>query len=202
MNRFISFEGIDGAGKSSHVSWFVAQLRAMGHAVVESREPGGTPLGETLRGLLLDNPMDIHTELLLMTAARREHLTRVIEPALLRGDFVICDRFHDSSFAFQGGGRGVPFERIAELDNWCGGSRPDVTFWFDSPVDVAMQRTAGRAALDRFESERSDFHARVRAAYQRRAAHEPMRFKLIDANRPIEVIREELATYVDQLGAH
>ena len=193
---FYSFEGIDGAGKSSHIEWYANQLRSRGNTVICTREPGGTPLGEKLRGMLLSEPMNIDTELMLMFAARREHLTQVIEPALVRGDCVISDRFVDSTYAFQGGGRGVSLDRIDTLDTWCGGARPNLTFVFDLPIDVAMARIAGTRSLDRFEQEKRDFHERVRAAYHYRAALEPNRIRLIDANRPIETIREELAEII------
>lgn len=149
--KFLSFEGVDGAGKSSHIAWLTEMLTARGEEVVQTREPGGTPLGEKLRGLLLDGAMDIDTELMLMYAARREHLARVIEAALAQGKIVISDRFEDSTYAFQGGGRGIPFERIDEISQCCRGPRPDVTLFFDLPVEVAAKRMAGTRALDRFE---------------------------------------------------
>lgn len=195
--NFISFEGVDGAGKSSHIPWLAQQLRLLGHTVVETREPGGTPLGEKLRGLLLNDEMHIDTELLLMFASRKEHLHRVIEPALAAGHIVLCDRFHDSSYAFQGGGRLIPEERLQALDQWCGGVRPDVTLLFDVPTEVAQARLMGnRESRDRFEVEAVDFHRRVREAYLDRAEAEPFRFKVVDSTRTMEDIRAELSAWV------
>jgi len=192
--KFITLEGVDGAGKSTHLDWLVARLRDRGLDVVQTREPGGTPLGEKLRELLLSAPMHRETEALLMFAARREHLERVIKPALARGEWVVCDRFTDASFAYQGGGRGLAPEKLALLERWVqDGFQPDLTLLFDLPITVAAQRMAGAAReLDRFEQEKADFHERVRAAYLRRAAEMPGRMRVIDGGQGIEVIKKQL----------
>ena len=192
--RFITFEGIDGAGKSTQHAWMVDYLRARGHTVVATREPGGTPLGEKLRSLLLAEPMHLETEALLMFAARREHVAQVIEPALARGEWVICDRFVDASFAYQGGGRGLSWTKLEQLANWVlGDLRPDLTLIFDAPVAVAQQRLhASTANPDRFEQEQSAFFERVRSAYLRLAIENPERVKLIDATRTPSLINKEL----------
>lgn len=197
MRKFISFEGIDGAGKSSHIPWMNQLLADHGITAVVTREPGGTKLGERLRESLLKDSMAVDTELLLMTAARAEHLDKVISPALARGDVVLCDRFHDSTFAFQGGGRGVSLDRLTALDAWCGGPRPDLTFLFDVDLDEAQRRmAASRESKDRFEQEKADFHRRVREAYLERAAAEPERFVVVDSGKSIEAIRFELEYHV------
>jgi dTMP kinase len=192
--RFITLEGVDGAGKSTHLSWLVNHLRAQGRTVVQTREPGGTPLGEKLRELLLHEPMHLETEALLMFAARREHLEQVIRPAIDRGDWVVCDRFTDASFAYQGGGRGLSSEKLSRLEDWVQeGFQPDLTLLFDLPIDIAAQRRAGAARqLDRFEQEKADFHERVRAAYLARAAAMPARVKVIDARQGVEHIQKQL----------
>lgn len=192
--KFISLEGVDGAGKSTHLDWLVARLRAQGRAVVQTREPGGTPLGEKLRELLLHEPMHLETEALLMFAARREHLELVIKPALAFGKWVVCDRFTDATFAYQGGGRGLATDKLAALEDWVqAGFQPDLTLLFDLPVAVAAQRMAGTARqLDRFEQEKADFHERVRAAYLRRAAEMPGRMRVIDGGQSIETIKKQI----------
>jgi dTMP kinase len=192
--KFITLEGVDGAGKSTHLSWLVNHLRAQGHNIVQTREPGGTPLGEKLRELLLHEPMHLETEALLMFAARREHLERVIKPAVARGDWVVCDRFTDASFAYQGGGRGLSSEKLSQLENWVqDGFQPDLTLLFDLPIDIAAQRMAGAARqLDRFEQEKADFHQRVRDAYLTRAAQMPARVKVIDSRQTPEHIQKQL----------
>lgn len=197
--RFITLEGVDGAGKSTHAVWLADKLAADGHRVTTTREPGGTPLGEQLRELLLRVPMTHDTEALLMFAARREHVEHVIRPALAHGHWVVCDRFTDATYAYQGGGHGVPRERIAELERFVHGDcQPDLTLLFDVPPAVSRARLAraeanGRA-LDKFEAERQDFFERVRAAYLERAAAEPARFRVIDSSRPIADVRAELGT--------
>lgn len=192
--KFITVEGIDGAGKSTHLAWIAQQLDARGIAVVVTREPGGTPLGEQLRELLLRQPMHIDTEALLMFAARREHLAQVIVPALERGAWVLCDRFTDSSFAFQGGGRQMPESRLEVLEGWVqDGLQPDLTLLFDVPLEVAQARMSGGRVLDRFEQEKQEFHARVRAAYLRRAERYPARIKVIDSSRSVAETRQRLA---------
>ena len=202
---FITFEGIDGAGKSTHVGWVAERIEASGRAVVATREPGGTALGEKLRELLLHEPMARDSEALLMFAARREHLELVIRPALARGDWVVCDRFTDATYAYQGGGHGVALERIRELERWIDGdSRPDRTFLFDVPPGVSRARldraeAAGRE-LDRFEREVDAFFVRVRDAYLERAAADPHRFRIIDSSQPLTVVRALLATELAALG--
>ena len=192
--RFISFEGIDGAGKSTQHAWAVDYLRAQGRTVVATREPGGTPLGEKLRALLLSEPMNLETEALLMFAARREHIAEVIEPALARGDWVVCDRFVDASFAYQGGGRGLDWKKLESLAQWVlGDLQPDLTLIFDAPVAVAQQRLhAATSNPDRFEQEQAAFFERVRAAYLRIAAENPGRVRLIDATQTPDQINKLL----------
>ena len=192
--KFITLEGVDGAGKSTHLSWLVSYLREKGHVVVQTREPGGTPLGEKLRELLLHEPMHLETEALLMFAARREHLERVIRPAIARGDWVVCDRFTDASFAYQGGGRGLAIDKLVQLEHWVqDGFQPDLTLLFDLPIDIAAQRMHSAARqLDRFEQEKADFHERVRAAYLSRATQMPARVKVIDSRQTVDDIQKEL----------
>lgn len=192
--KFITFEGIDGAGKSSHVEWLADMLRQRGLTVQVTREPGGTPLGEKLRELLLNEAMHLETETLLMFAARREHLAQVIEPALSRGEWVVCDRFTDATFAYQGGGRGLDRSKLQQLEHWVHEYlQPDLTLLFDLPLDVARERIAlASRVLDRFEQERADFHERVRQAYIDRANHNPSRIRVIDAQRSIADIRNLL----------
>lgn len=194
QGRFITFEGIDGAGKSTQHAWLVDHLRASGHEVIATREPGGTPLGEQLRKLLLAEPMHLETEALLMFAARREHIAQVIEPALARGAWVVCDRFVDASFAYQGGGRGLAWEKIASLRDWTlGNLQPNRTFIFDIPVATAQERLAKTGNQpDRFEQEQTAFFERVRAAYHRIAIENPHRVILIDANQPPDIINKLL----------
>ncbi len=196
--RFISFEGIDGAGKSTQHAWLVDYLRAQGKTVVASREPGGTPLGEKLRALLLAEPMHLETEALLMFAARREHVAQVIEPALARGDWVVCDRFVDASFAYQAGGRGLAWEKLQALADWTlAGLQPDLTLIFDAPVAVAQERLrAATANPDRFEQEQAAFFERVRNAYLRIADENPARVRLIDARQTPAVINKVLENIV------
>ena len=182
--RFITFEGLDGAGKSTHIEATALRLRSRGIDVVVTREPGGTPLGERLRELLLSEPMHLETETLLMFAARREHVARVIEPALARGAWVVCDRFTDATRAYQGGGRGVDAAKIETLAHWVHPMlSPDRTFLFDLPPEVARGRIAGARSLDRFELEKADFHTRVRERYLEFARAEPGRFLVINATQ-------------------
>ncbi len=180
--RFITFEGIDGAGKSSHVEALAAWLRERGHEVVVTREPGGTLLAERLRELVLHTPMDTLTEALLVFAARRDHLQQVIEPALARGATVLCDRFTDASFAYQGGGRGFDSAVLSELERWVQqGRQPDLTLWFDVPAATAATRRAAARVPDRFETQDEAFFERVSAGYARRCAGDPQRFVRLDA---------------------
>jgi dTMP kinase len=179
--RFITLEGIDGAGKSSHLDAAAAWLRAAGHPVVVTREPGGTALAEGLRGMVLQQPMDHLTEALLVFAARRDHLLQVIEPALARGQTVLCDRFTDATFAYQGGGRGMDLAVLSALEGWVQqGRQPDLTLWFDVPAAVAAARRAAARAPDRFEVEDEAFFGRVSAGYAARAHAAPGRFVRID----------------------
>ena len=200
--RFISLEGIDGAGKSTHAAWLKDVLRARGRTVVATREPGGTPLGEALRALLLAQPMTHDTEALLMFAARREHVEQVIGPALSRGDWVLCDRFTDATFAYQGGGHGVSRERIAELERFIPADcRPDVTILFDVPIEVSRERlergqSKGRH-LDKFEREEFAFFERVRAVYLERARLEPARVRVVNAARPMAEVRADLTQLLE-----
>ena len=189
--KFITFEGIDGAGKSTHIAGVSDLIRSRGQAVISTREPGGTPLGEKLRELLLHEPMHLETEAMLMFAARREHLAEVIEPALERGDWVVCDRFSDATYAYQGGGRGLDKAKFDALEQWVHGYlQPDLTFLFDLPPAVAVNRIVAQGReLDRFEQERSDFHVRVRQAYLERAANSSGRICVINADQPMEKIK-------------
>ncbi|HEX2543483.1 MAG TPA: dTMP kinase [Ramlibacter sp.] len=188
---FLSFEGIDGAGKSTHIDALAAALRGQGRTVVCTREPGGTPLAEKLRALALNEPMDALTEALVMFAARRDHLLQVIEPALARGDVVLCDRFTDATFAYQGAGRGFDLEVLGTLERWVqrvdavpAMRQPDVTVWFDLDPAVAAQRLAGARVPDKFESQPQEFFARVASGYAARASADPGRFLRIAADQP------------------
>lgn len=201
MGKFITFEGIDGAGKSSHVTWFAEALRAQGKVVHVTREPGGSPLGEKLRNLVLNEPMHLETEALLMFAARREHLATLIQPALAMGEWVVCDRFTDASFAYQSGGRGLDRHKLSQLEAWVHPDcQPDLTLLFDLPCEVARERIAlSQRSLDRFEQEKAQFHERVRQAYLERAHSHPSRIRIIQADRPLADITAELAEIVKSL---
>ena len=191
---FITLEGIDGAGKSSQFSAVVDTLRGLGRKVVATREPGGTPLGERLRELLLNEPMSTSAEALLVFAARQEHVLHVIEPALLRGQDVVCDRFTDATLAYQGAGKGIPRDRLEALAQWVHpGLAPDLTLLLDLPAEVAAQRmqAQGRTA-DRFERESQEFFARVRRQYLELAREQPRRWRVIDANRSLEQVSEDV----------
>ncbi|HEY8245615.1 MAG: dTMP kinase [Vicinamibacteria bacterium] len=202
--RFITLEGVDGAGKSTHIPFIAERIRASGHDVVATREPGGTKLGETLRNLLLNAPMSHDTETLLMFAARREHLECVIRPALARGAWVLCDRYTDATWAYQGGGHGVDAALIAALEKGVHDDcRPDCTILFDVPPAVSRGRLAraeshGRT-LDKFEREDLGFTERVRAAYLARASAEPARFRVVDSSRPQDEVRGDLERIVASL---
>jgi len=199
---FISFEGIDGAGKSTHIARVADLFRQAGRAVVLTREPGGTPVSEKLRELVLHEPMDPLTEALVMFAARREHLVRVIEPALARGDVVLCDRFTDATFAYQGGGRGFDWQVLGRLEHMVqalpDGSlrQPDLTVWFDLDPLIAAERLASARVPDKFESQPADFFAAVRAGYARRQAEMPNRFARIDAAQTMEVVGADVSRIV------
>jgi len=206
---FLSFEGIDGAGKSTHIEALAAALRARGRTVVLTREPGGTPLAEQLRALALNESMDALTEALLMFAARRDHLQQVIEPALARGDAVLCDRFTDATFAYQGAGRGFDTQVLQTLEDWVQTvpalppprlRQPDVTVWFDLPPAVAAQRLAGARVPDKFESQPQAFFERVAAGYAARAQADPGRFLRVEAGQPRAAVWQALQTGLQARG--
>lgn len=198
--RFITLEGIDGAGKSTHLPWLKAVLERAGRRVWVSREPGGTPLGERLREIVLQEPMSPLAETLLMFAARREHCEREIWPRLAGGAWVVCDRFTDATYAYQGGGHGVALEAIAHLEQLLlGDFRPDLTLVFDVPVEVGRERVAKGRALDKFERQQEAFFARVREAYLQRARAEPRRMRVIDATRSPTAVQAELSALAESL---
>ncbi len=203
--RFISFEGIDGAGKSSHIEALAAWLRQRGHEVMVTREPGGTPLAERLRDLVLHMPMDALTEALLVFAARRDHVVQCITPALARGATVLCDRFTDASFAYQGGGRGFDLGVLTQLETWVQGRaegvlQPDLTLWFDvAPATAAARRAAVRAP-DRFEAQDPAFFERVSAGYAARCAAEPQRFARLDASAEREAVWAQIEAHLQTLS--
>ena len=193
MSKFITFEGVDGAGKSTHLDWFADALRQRGHDVLVTREPGGTPLGEQLREILLNQDMCVVTEALLMFAARLEHIEQVIKPALSSGKWVVSDRFSDASFAYQGGGRGVDWEKLKQLEQWVQGNlQPDLTIFFDIPVEIARRRLLNNAVLDRFEQEHTDFFEKVRSGYHRRIRECPQRYVVIDAAESLSKVKYRL----------
>ncbi len=199
--KFITVEGVEGVGKSTNMAFIAGFLRERGMDVVETREPGGTPTGEAIRELLLDaRRTDIHTdtELLLMFAARAQHLAELIRPALERGQWVLCDRFTDATYAYQGGGRGVPAARIAVLEDWVQGElRPDLTILLDLPVGDGLRRAAGRSEPDRFEQEQQAFFERVRAAYLARAEATPQRYRVIDASPELAEVQARLRAVLE-----
>jgi dTMP kinase len=195
---FVTVEGGEGAGKTTQLAFMRAYLEQAGRRVTLTREPGGTPLGEEIRALLLGHRHDgmaLATETLLMFAARAEHLERVIRPALAAGHWVLCDRFTDATYAYQGGGRGLPPERIAILEDWAQGDlRPDLTLVFDLPVEIGLERAGRRGAADRFEREEKAFFERIRAVYLDRARRHPDRYRIVNADRPVEAVRAEVET--------
>ena len=200
--KFITLEGIDGAGKSTHLAWLAAFIQDRGIKAVVTREPGGTSLGEKLRALLLDNneAMHLETEALLMFAARREHLDKVIAPALARGEWVLSDRFTDATFAYQGSGRGLDWARLRALEQWVQGPlQPDLTLLFDVAPEIGRERAGSIKTPDRFEQERNDFFQRVREGYLRRAREDAGRVRVIDAGASIEHIQSELRNIVEPL---
>ncbi|GAC1323147.1 MAG: dTMP kinase [Collimonas sp.] len=200
--KFITFEGIDGAGKSTHIGFVADLLCKQDLQVVTTREPGGTELGEALREVLLHQKMHLETEAMLMFAARREHLAQVIEPALARGDWVISDRFTDATFAYQGGGRQLPLAKLEALEQWVHPHlQPDLTLLFDVPLEVARTRLDASRTLDKFEQEKADFFAATRAEYLRRAAQFPERFRVVDATRTIAEVRQTLTQIISNLCA-
>ncbi|MBW0449485.1 dTMP kinase [Paraburkholderia phenoliruptrix] len=202
--KFITFEGIDGAGKTTHLAWFRERLEqkvaATGRSVVMTREPGGTPLGEQIREIVLHQKMDLETEALLMFALRRQHLAEVIEPALARGDWVLSDRFTDATFAYQGGGRGLPRDKLETLERWVqGGFQPDLTVLFDLAPEIANERRSAARDPDRFERESAAFFERTRAEYLRRAEEAPYRFAIIDSSQSIVRIQKQLEDLLAKL---
>lgn len=198
--KFITLEGMDGAGKSTHIPTILAGLQSKGLEVVCTREPGGTQLGEALRELLLHQVMHDETETLLMFAARREHIAQVIEPALARGAYVVSDRFSDASFAYQSGGRGIPTAKIEQLETWVHPElQPDLTILFDVPVEVSVARLASARSPDKFERQDADFFRRIRNAYLQRAAASPQRFRIIDSNRSLHAVEKSVRQVIESL---
>jgi dTMP kinase len=200
---FITVEGIDGAGKSTHLAWLRSFFETRGRAAVLTREPGGTPVGESLRALILNpvEPLHPETEALMVFAARREHLARVILPALSEGKVVLCDRFTDATYAYQGYGSGIDLSKLEVLEDWVQGSlRPDITVLLDVPTEIGRQRAAGQRDADRFERERSEFFERVRRGYMERARRYPQRFIVIDANQKPEYVQKKLEEYFSALS--
>lgn len=198
--KFISFEGIDGAGKSTHIAFVADFLRARGKVVVSSREPGGTAVGEKLRDMLLHEAMHLETETLLMFASRREHMAQVIEPALARGEWVISDRFTDASFAYQSGGRGLDLAKMEALEQWVHPHlQPVLTLLFDVPLEVARARLDATRTLDKFEREKADFFAACRNEYLRRAAQFPQRIIVVDSTKSIAETRAALCAALEKL---
>lgn len=205
---FLTLEGIDGAGKSSHLDAMEALLKAQGRTVVRTREPGGTPLAETLRGLILEQPMDPLTESLLVFAARRDHVAQVIEPALARGEVVLCDRFTDATFAYQGSGRGFDAQVLSTLEQWVQGGRgaagllqPHITLWFDLAPEIAAERLAGARLPDKFEAQPVEFFRRVAAGYAARAAADAQRFVRIDASQTRDQVWQQVEAALVARGA-
>ena len=207
MSKFITFEGVDGAGKSTHLAWFADAVRQRRPGGGVTREPGGTPLGEQLREILLNQPMSIGTEALLMFAARLEHIEQVIKPALHAGKWVISDRFSDASFAYQGGGRGLDWDKLSQLEQWVHPDlQPDLTLFFDVPVEVARQRLRSpdktrpnNASLDRFEQEQAGFFERVRTGYHKRVQQNPQRYAVIDAAQTMDMVKQQLEGIVSSI---
>jgi dTMP kinase len=203
---FISFEGIDGAGKSTHIDALARAFRAQGRVVTLSREPGGTTLAETLRGLVLNAPMDAMTEALLVFAARRDHIQQVILPALARGEVVLCDRFTDATFAYQGGGRGFDLNTLGVLEQWVQGMgegallQPQLTVWFDLPPSVAAQRLASARVPDKFESQSQAFFEKVAQGYAQRLAADPQRFARINADQAVDAVWRDVEQAVRGKG--
>lgn len=192
---FITFEGIDGAGKSTHIDALAQAFAAQGRVVTRTREPGGTALAEKLRAMVLNDPMDAMTEALLVFAGRRDHLQNVILPALARSEVVLCDRFSDAAFAYQGGGRGFDWGVLSTLEHWVqAGVQPDATVWFDLPPAIAAQRLASARVPDKFESQSLDFFDKVAHAYARRMAEAPQRFMRIQADQAMDKVWQDVLT--------
>lgn len=200
---FITVEGGEGVGKSTNIAFIADQLQQREISFLLTREPGGTPLAEDIRQLLLTPRAETvaeNTELLLMFAARAQHINKVIEPALARGQWVICDRFTDATFAYQGGGRGIARQKIADLEQWVQGDlRPDYTILLDAPVEVGMERASKRGALDRFEQEQQLFFDNVRQAYLAMAEDQPERYRVVDASRPLVAVQVSLLEVIEQM---
>jgi dTMP kinase len=200
---FLTVEGVEGVGKSTNIDFIADKLKAADIPFVLTREPGGTPLAEGVRELLLQRRQESvseNTELLLMFAARAQHIDQVIEPALNDGCWVVCDRFTDATYAYQGGGRGVPVNKIADLERWVQGDlRPDFTVLLDAPVELGLRRARQRAELDRFEQETLGFFESVRDAYLAMAKAEPGRYRLIDASQPLEGVQHDLSVVLDYM---
>ena len=198
--KFITLEGMDGAGKSTHIPDIIKLLENKGVEVVSTREPGGTALGEQLRALLLNEPMHPETETLLMFAARREHIAEIIEPALARGAWVLSDRFTDATYAYQSGGRGVLANKVIELEVWVqGGLQPDLTLLFDVPVEVSVARLASARTPDKFERESAEFFTKIRNAYLDRANKNPNRFSIINSNQALDDVKAEVKSVISTL---
>jgi len=204
MSLFITVEGGEGGGKSTNMTYIADYLKAKGYEVVETREPGGTALGEKLRNLLLDkniSNMDCSTELLLMFAARAQHIAEVIKPALDEGKWVLCDRFTDATYAYQGGGRNIPMERIAVLENWVQGElRPDLTILLDIPVEEGMKRATLRGEKDRFEQEQISFFERVRQSYLTMATRQSDRYRVVNAAQPLECVQSDIKQVLEAVS--
>ena len=191
--KFITLEGMDGAGKSTHIGNIIEMLESRGHEVISTREPGGTPLGEQLREVILHEKMHAETETLLMFAARREHIACVIAPALARGAYVLSDRFTDATYAYQCGAKGVSASKIELLEQWVQADlQPDITLLFDVTVEVSIQRLSTARAPDKFERENAEFFTRIRHAYLQRAIENPVRFRIIDADNPLEIVKKSV----------
>ncbi|MEI6617676.1 MAG: dTMP kinase [Betaproteobacteria bacterium] len=205
---FISFEGIDGAGKSTHIEAVAQAFEAQGRAVIRTREPGGTPLAERLRELVLNAPMDALTESLLVFAARRDHIAQVIAPALAQGRVVLCDRFSDATFAYQGGGRGFDWQLLQTLEQWVQHQgapgmdllQPALTLWFDLPASVAAARLATARVPDKFEAQPQAFFEAVASGYARRLAEQPQRFARVDADQPLQAVRAQVLAALRETG--
>jgi dTMP kinase len=200
--KFITLEGMDGAGKSTHIPDIISQIEASGHYVVSTREPGGTALGELLREIILHKPMHPETETLLMFAARREHIENIITPALSHGACVISDRFTDATYAYQCGAKGVSVEKVKQLETWVQGDlQPDLTLLFDLPVELSMKRLQLARKPDKFESEDEEFFGKLRAAYLSRAKENPLCFRIINANQSLEKVKEEVNLIIKEIIA-
>lgn len=200
--RFITLEGMDGAGKSTHIPNVIKQIELAGYTVVSTREPGGTPVGEALREILLHQDMDAETETLLMFAARKEHIAKVIAPALSQGQYVVCDRFTDASYAYQAGAKGVSDAKMQSIENWVQeGLQPDLTLLFDVPVEVSVSRLAKARVPDKFERESEAFFEKLRAAYLARAEKNPDRFHVINANQALDTVAEEVKVIIENFIA-